>query len=114
MGLGRSCRSDCTSFGRSALLPCFLLRSDVNAGSIAADLRLSTANIMSHPTSITINELIDGYLPYAEGYYVKNGEMTDEVDCIKSALRPVRELYGFTAAKDFGPKRLKVVRQMMI
>lgn len=63
---------------------------------------------------LTVNELILGYIRFAEGYYVKNGRQTDEVGCIKSALKPLRELYGYSAAEDLGPKRLKVVRQMMV
>jgi integrase len=64
--------------------------------------------------SLTVAELILAYWRHCEGYYVKNGTPTTQLDRIRHALRPVRELYGFTAARDFGPKALKAVRQHML
>ena len=63
---------------------------------------------------LTINELILAYFRHAQIRYVKNGEPTSEVGCIRQALRPLRRLYGATHATDFGPKALKDVRQAMI
>ncbi|MCH7752669.1 MAG: hypothetical protein IH898_11015 [Planctomycetes bacterium] len=54
------------------------------------------------------------YWEYAQGYYRKNGKPTGEIDCLKSALRPVRELYGSHSAREFGPLALETVRQQMI
>ena len=54
------------------------------------------------------------YWEYAQGYYRKNGKPTGEIDCLKSALRPVRELYGNHSAREFGPLALEIVRQRMI
>jgi len=52
---------------------------------------------------------------HAQGYYRKpDGTMTCEVDNFRQALRPLRQLYGETAAKDFTPLALKAVRQAMI
>lgn len=62
----------------------------------------------------TVNVVIDAFWEYAQGYYVKGGKKTSEVDCIKSAMRPLKLLYGDTLAKDFGPLALKAVRQHMI
>lgn len=45
---------------------------------------------------------------------LKDGKATSEPDNIKQALRPVRQLYGDTLARDFGPLALKAVRQSMI
>jgi integrase len=55
-----------------------------------------------------------GYLGWADKYYVKDGKPTSEPVNIRLALRPLRKLYGHTPAKDFGPKRLKTVRDAMI
>jgi integrase len=63
---------------------------------------------------LTMAELILAYWRHCEGYYVKNGEPTSQLDRIRNALRPVRELYAFTAACEFGPKALKAVRQRML
>lgn len=62
----------------------------------------------------TINEIALVFMRHAQSYYVKNGEQTDEVACIRSALTPLCILYGDTPAKDFGPLALKAVRQRMI
>ena len=47
-------------------------------------------------------------------YYVKNGKPTTEPVNIRLALRPLRQLYGHTPAREFGPLRLKAVRQAII
>src|SRR5262249_42266572 len=63
---------------------------------------------------ITVAEVILAYWRFAEGYYQKTGEPTSQLDRIRHALRPVRELYGHTLARDFGPKSLKAVRERML
>ena len=63
---------------------------------------------------LTINALILRYFRYAQTYYVKNGQQTDEVYGIRAALSRLRQLYGRTVAKDFGPKAYKLVREAMI
>ena len=68
----------------------------------------------SEQSQITIAELVLAYVKHAQTYYVKNGKVTDEFGCIKSALKPVVELYGTIPAADFGPKSLKAVRQHMV
>lgn len=61
-----------------------------------------------------LNELILAYWKHAQSYYVKNGRPTDEQAGIRAALRHVRRLYGRTPAREFGPLKLKAVRQAMI
>jgi integrase len=63
---------------------------------------------------LSINELALGFMRFAETHYVKNGRITDEYSCYKSALRPLKELYGLTPVSKFGPVALKAVRQKMI
>jgi integrase len=63
---------------------------------------------------LSINELILAYWTYAEGYYRKNGEATDQQARVRLALRPVKQLYGHTPAAEFGPKALKAVREQML
>lgn len=53
-------------------------------------------------------------LRHAEGHYVKNGVPTSEIHILKSVIRPLKQLYGMTPAKDFGPLTLKAVRQKMV
>jgi len=54
------------------------------------------------------------YWRFAETYYSKNGQPTKELECMREAIWPLRQLYGTTKAADFGPKALKAVRQHMI
>lgn len=62
----------------------------------------------------SVNELLLAYLLHARSYYVKDGEPTSEVRNIGLALRPVRQTYGHTLAKAFGPLALKTIRKQMI
>jgi integrase len=71
---------------------------------------------LPHPEAIdvTVTELIAAYWRFAAGHYVKHGVPTAEQDCIRSAFRPLRRLYGITPAIKFGPLALRTVRQAMI
>lgn len=63
----------------------------------------------------TINELLIQYLRHAKDYYRKpDGRQTSEFECVKHSMKPLRELYGHTLARDFGPIALKAVRERMI
>jgi integrase len=64
--------------------------------------------------SLSINEIILSYWRFAVQHYRKDGEPTSQQGRIRSALRPLRRLYGHTPACDFGPLALKAVRQAMI
>src|SRR5262249_35433960 len=65
-------------------------------------------------SDLTVNELAEAYLDFADGYYVKNGEPTSEPGNIRLAIRPLRQLYGLTPAREFGPLRLKALPQELI
>ena len=62
----------------------------------------------------TVNEILLAYLRYANSYYRKNDMPTKQMARIRAALRPVKELYGETSVREFGPLALKAVRQLMI
>jgi integrase len=64
--------------------------------------------------SPSIDEVIYAYWRFVEGYYVRNGKPSDRCYHIRLALRPLRKLYGSTLAKEFGPRKLKNVREQMI
>ena len=65
-------------------------------------------------SDLTIAELILAFWCHVQSYYTKDGKPTSEVDTIRQALRPVRELYGHTAASNFGPLALKACQDAMI
>ena len=64
--------------------------------------------------NLSVNEMLLAYLHHVDAYYVKNGKPTTEPVNIRLALRPLRQLYGHTLAREFGPLRLKTIRQAMI
>ena len=66
------------------------------------------------PSQLSVAELALAFLRHAETYYVKNGKQTAEVDCYKSAMRPLTKIYGLTPADGFGPLALKAVRTAMV
>lgn len=45
---------------------------------------------------MTVTMLAAAYLKFAKGYYVKNGKTTDELGCVKIALRHLRTVYRRT------------------
>jgi integrase len=64
---------------------------------------------------ITVNEVLAAFLTHAHGHYRRaDGTQTHEVDEYKLVARLVRETYGHTLAREFGPLALKAVRQAMI
>jgi integrase len=63
---------------------------------------------------LTVNEFLVAYLNHVDSYYVKNGRPTKESEDIRYAVRPLRQLYGHTLARDFGPLALKTVRKALI
>jgi integrase len=76
---------------------------------------LSSGRSMSFGTpehQATIIELAADYLTYAKSYY--GGGPTSELHRIARVVRPLKELYGKTAAADFGTQQFKAVRQRLI
>lgn len=65
--------------------------------------------------SFTVVELLARYLKFAKGYYRDhNGDESSEVENLTLAIRPLKELYAHSEAKDFGPKAYKACRQWFI
>lgn len=64
--------------------------------------------------NVTINRLCVAYLQFAETFYRKHGEITEEVNAIRRALRPLVSMYGSSPVADFGSLKLKEVRKRMV
>lgn len=62
----------------------------------------------------TVLEVIRAYRRFARSYYRKNGKPTVQVSQIDAVLKIVHRLYGKTPAAEFGPRRLKAVRQALV
>ncbi len=78
---------------------------------LAADRQLTGEHDVD---DLTVTELIARYFRFAKRYYRKAGESTGETENIRYALRPMRRLYGRTAASAFKPTALRAVRLKMI
>jgi integrase len=78
------------------------------AAEFAASLQAAPA---PNDDTTTIVELLAGYFQFAEVYYASN---PNRVAYTKRLIRIVRELYADVPVNDFGPKKLKAVRQVFI
>lgn len=64
---------------------------------------------------LSTNELILAYWRHAEEYYgFRIDTERGDAACLRSVLAVVRQLYGHTPARDFGPLALKACREKMI
>jgi integrase len=65
--------------------------------------------------ALVVNQAVLRYLDYAETYYLgTDGKPNHEFIEMKSALAPLKEIYGATLASQFGPLKLKAVREHLI
>ncbi len=70
--------------------------------------------LVGNRSALTINELFVAYWEFVQVHYRKNGSPTSEVEDIRLSVREVLDLHGCTIVDEFGPLRLKAVRQAMI
>lgn len=63
---------------------------------------------------LTVAELCQQFYRHAAAYYVKDGQPTTELAEYRLMLRLLRQRYGHTLARDFGPLALKAVREAMV
>ena len=64
--------------------------------------------------AISIDELAFVYLDFARSYYVKNGRVTREAEVVGDVLRVLARHHSGEAADEFGPVKLKELRERMI
>ena len=63
----------------------------------------------------TVNELILAYVQHVDEYYRKpDGTPTSQVLIIRTALKPMRRLFGPTPLSEFGPLELETVREQYV
>ena len=64
---------------------------------------------------VTVNEVLLGFWKHAERHYRRaDGSPTNELSQYRQTFRLVKELYGHTPAREFGPLALKALRQAFI
>lgn len=67
------------------------------------------------PDEITVSELTIRFWRHAEQHYRHpDGRPTNELASFRIALRPLKRLYGDLPASQFGPRKLKAVRQWWV
>jgi hypothetical protein len=65
--------------------------------------------------SLRVADLMLAFIDHAKRHYRHpDGRPTGELDNFKDALRPLRKMFGAEPASEFGPRRLRAVRQQMI
>src|SRR5258708_7963033 len=67
-----------------------------------ANGRRSVASPSNGTAQLTVSEMILRYWVFAKHHYRRDGQPTRELDNIRDALRPIRELYGHTEVAQFG------------
>jgi integrase len=65
-------------------------------------------------SDLSVNEVLLKFWHHAKGYYRKPDRTHGELDNFKYSLRLLRQKYGHTRARDFGPLALKALRQSMV
>lgn len=80
----------------------------------AANDRHSSTGASPEDDARTINQLIACYWQFAQSWYVKDGQPTDAIYGVKAALRALREMYGSTLVREFGPLRLQTLLAHMV
>lgn len=69
----------------------------------------------SFPEDLRVNELILAFFEHAQKHYRhQDGSPTGELNNYRDALRHLRQSYGASLARDFGPLRLRAVREAML
>jgi len=68
--------------------------------------------LAEHASAITVAELLVHYLEHCETYYRRaDGTPSPGMEGAILAVRPLKKLYGNTAAAQFGPRALRTIRE---
>jgi hypothetical protein len=64
-----------------------------------AEWMASGCKFQGEPDYVTVREIYARFIQHSQKYYVKgDGRPTSEIDCLRSAIRPLVELYGYLQA----------------
>jgi hypothetical protein len=58
--------------------------------------------------------LLAAFRRFAVGHYRKNGKPTRSLGNLADAVRPLKLLYGREPVAEFGPRKLKAIRHLMV
>lgn len=79
---------------------------------VLAEWEAGGRTMLAAPAETTIVELAARFWLHAEAYYRRSSSR--ELEHFREVLKPLKQLYGHTTAREFGPNRFKTVRQQMI
>lgn len=79
---------------------------------LAAGRQLPASN--GEASDLTIVELLARYKKFAVRHYQRDGVSTGEWENIEYAIEPLKQLYGRTLVRDFGPLALKALQAQMV
>ncbi len=116
-GRGRAVWYDATGTRQQKLLPGAFDSPESRTAFARLQLELETspAATASDPAALTVAELLCAYLDHADGHYRgPDGKPTSKLHEVKLVLRAVRELYAEIPVAEFGPLKLKAVRQKWV
>ena len=117
-GRGRLVWTDHVGIRHEKLLPGAFESPESLQAKATLELEIATSPgriPTAHRNGISVNELLLSFLEHAERHYRgPDGNPTGELREYKRVARHVRTLYGATSAGDFGPLKLKALRQGMI
>ena len=81
---------------------------------LACGRQSTTSAVAAESKSLLVNEVLLAYVEFAEKHYSDGQQVSTEFANLKHAIKPVKQLYGHTAAEHFGPLTLKAIRQRTI
>jgi integrase len=81
---------------------------------VALPAGIPTTPDISRSQRLLVSELLVAYLKFAESYYSIEGQPTNEFRNMVDAVGPLNQLYGDTQADEFGPLKLKAVREHLV
>lgn len=65
--------------------------------------------------NLTVSMLLNAFMEHAKGKYrQRDDDETDELSNFAYSFKPLNQMYGALTVKEFGPKKLKAVRQKLI
>src|SRR3972149_7015237 len=64
--------------------------------------------------NLTVLKLCAAYLEFAQGYYVKDGCLSNHISTVKRALSAIKELYGSIPADQFGPLAYRAIQNNLV
>jgi integrase len=81
---------------------------------LTAEWLQGKGTVRSQVGPVCVSQLMLEYLKFARTYYRKYGKPTREYEQLTECCKLIKKLYGRTPAAEFGPLRLKAVRECMI